>query len=576
MFAQIDRSQKAAALPVPAPVGGLNARDALANMPNTDASVLENMFPYVDRVETRAGFVQLADATPIATGTGIEGFVQLISWGAGQTVDQVFGVYQWGDFVGGVRGRIRIISIDSAGTLATSREIVALGAADSVESIGEWCQFGSLSGTTYTVLAASTSTGSFLPQAYDGVTWTSPAITGVPKNTLGVTSHRNRLWFYNAPGAVGSAGPLTAYYLPTGAISGTVASFNLAPFATKGGRIVAMRTWTRDGGDGGADDLAVFVTNRGQVLLFAGIDPASSSTWELTGVFDVGPVACLSSAMESGGVGLTNNVPGQALNGANLVRDAYAMKYGSDMLLNLQTGVTSANRIFRPDAEGKDFTLSSKIRALLTDASKTWMGNTSFLDGTANLPLWKISFIPSFRQLFVCIPTARTATGVTAITRIVSTCYVMNTESGAWTKFTGLNARDMLLVGNAVYFIDGTTKVFKYDGTALDDAGTTITFEARQAYDYLQSPNNKQVTLMQPMLKATGNFSLTVQADADFNAGSISAYTSYTVASTQNLQPKISPSKYGRAFAVHMKGQTSAGVVSWYATNWLAVGGAIV
>jgi hypothetical protein len=572
MFEQIDRSQKAAALPVPAPVGGLNARDALANMPNTDASVLENMFPYVDRVETRAGFVQLSDATPIATGIGVEGFVQLMSWGAGQAFDQVFGVYQWLETVAAItRGRIRIMSIATDGTLATSRDIVASGAADSVRSIGEWCQFGSLSGTTYTIIAASTQLGNFLPQAYDGTAWTSPAITGVPIDTLGVTSHRNRLWFYNAPGAAGSAGPLTAYYLPTGAISGTVAQFNLAPFATKGGRIVAMRTWTRDGGDGGADDLAVFVTNRGQVLLFAGIDPASSSTWELTGVFDVGPVACLSSAMESGTNALNN--PGFGT-GANLVRDAYAMKYGSDMLLNLQTGVTSANRIFRPDAEGKDFTLSSKIRALLTDASKTWMTNING-NSASNVPLWKLSFIPSFRQLFVCIPTARTpTTGV--VERTTVTCYVMNTESGAWAKFTGFNARDMLLVGNAVYFIDGTTKVFKYDGTALDDAGTAITFESRQAYDYLNSPNNKQVTLMQPMLRATGNFSLTVQADADFNAGSISAYTSYTVASTQNLQPKISPSKYGRAFAVHMKGQTSVGVVSWYATNWLAVGGGIV
>ena len=40
---------------IPAPVGGWNARDSLANMAPTDAVVLENMFPNVSNVVLRGG-----------------------------------------------------------------------------------------------------------------------------------------------------------------------------------------------------------------------------------------------------------------------------------------------------------------------------------------------------------------------------------------------------------------------------------------------------------------------------------------------------------------------------------------
>jgi hypothetical protein len=52
---KLDRGQRAVTKVVPAPVGGLNARDALAAMPETDASVMVNFFPFADRVESRTG-----------------------------------------------------------------------------------------------------------------------------------------------------------------------------------------------------------------------------------------------------------------------------------------------------------------------------------------------------------------------------------------------------------------------------------------------------------------------------------------------------------------------------------------
>lgn len=557
MAAVLQRQQTALPAPVAAPVGGLNARDALAAMPENDASVMVNLFPHADRVETRPGFTLLSTATLISVVPGSrEGFSNLMVWGSGSAGDTLFATYYTDP--GSNRGLI-IYSVASDGTLTASRTLTG---APTHTSIGEWTQFGSGSGTNYLILAVTTGGGgaAFTPQAYDGSSWATLSITGVPLNTLGVHSHRNRLWFYNAPD---SSNALLAYYLPTASISGTVATFNLAPYASKGGRIVAMRTWTQDGGVGGSDDLAVFFTNRGQAIVYAGTDPSSAATWALVGVFDLGIPASYAP-----------NDSGAATFTYGMVRDSFCVKYGADLLFLMQSGVTSAQRVLRPSEPGADYTLSGKINPLLTDASRAWVTARA---EDSNLPNWKVCHCPGLKALFVCVPTAQSSTGSSPTREAtLSDLYVMNAETGAWTKYSGINVRDMVAMGSNMYFTDGTERIFKYDGSAATDNGTAITFECRQAYNYMNSPANKLVTLMQPMLRATGNFSLTMEADADFNGGSISTYTSYTVGSTQNLQPMLSPNQYGRAFAAHLKGQTSVGVVSWYATNWIYKPGRLI
>lgn len=537
-------------MPVASPVGGLNVIDALAAMPPGDASTLSNMFPYADRVETRPGYSALVTATAInAVGTVSEGFRNLmVHYGNGETV---FANYQYDG--GGVVRKGRIYSVATDGTLTTSKEIVAAGTT-ALLSLGEWTNFTSGAGTKYLFLAAYQVTAAlavtFIPQAYDGSSWTVPAITGLDGAAVsGVHSHRGRLWFYGK-------GNLNAYYLPVGAIAGAVTAFNLGPFATRGGGIIAMRTWTMDGGQGGSDDLAVFVTANGQALVYQGTDPASPATWALVGVFDLGRLA--------GYTFIANEAEGW-------VNDSWALKTASDLFFITTAGVLSAKEVLRGSEIGAQPSKSRKVDPLITDSANAWLSGA--LSVPTEVPNWKACWFPN-RRMFLIAANAPTLTELSTgptVDRVTSTVYAMNTETGAWCQFSGMNIRDMVVVGggNTLYFIDGSKTIYKFDGTAVSDSGTAITFECRQAYNYLNAPTNKLATLMQPMLKATGNFSLTVEADADFNNGTISAYTSYTVSGTQNLQPQLSPAKYGRAFAAHLKGQTSAGVVSWYATNWL-------
>ena len=55
---------------LPAPLGGWNARDSLANMEPTDAVTLVNMFPTVSNLTMRGGYIKHA--------TGLDGNAQTI------------------------------------------------------------------------------------------------------------------------------------------------------------------------------------------------------------------------------------------------------------------------------------------------------------------------------------------------------------------------------------------------------------------------------------------------------------------------------------------------------------------
>lgn len=553
----VDRQAKAAPYPVVAPVGGLNARVALAAMTPEFASVMTNMFPYADRVEVRPGYATLVTASSITMANTDEGFRRIMVHVGGGTETVLAAFYYSEDVAGVARTRVRIYTVAADGTLATSLEVVTLASTDGITAFGEWCLFTSAAGITYLIQTATTRNAASTvftntPKAFDGTNWTSPAITGLPEVTMGVHSSRNRLWFYNGHALTVAEKPLSAYYLPTGAIAGAATEFNLGPFANKGGRIVSVRTWTPDNGDGGTDDLTVFVTDQGQVLVYAGTDPSSASTWSLVGVFDVGKLASWRTSY------ITGVVMGFVMH------DAFAMKYGTDVLILTQDGVTSLERIVRGSTNPDEYQLSANIRPLLATAAGAWITTNA----TNNLASWRANYLPVLQHLFVVVPTGV----LSANSKIswLSEMYVMNSATGAWCKYESFQGIDAITARSMLLVIDGAYTIKKFDGSATADVAgaTAITFECRQAYNYMNSPVNKLATLMQPMLRTTGNFTLTVEADADFSANDISTYTSYT-SGTANVQPWISANKYGRAFAAHLKGQTSAGRVSWYATNWL-------
>jgi len=100
-------AQQSVLTTLPAPVGGLNARDALANMPPTQAVLLENFFPSSAGVQVRRGWFRYYYDIPGSVETIIkynapDGTEKIFAAANGVFVDvSLGGAYDSGDIVAG-------------------------------------------------------------------------------------------------------------------------------------------------------------------------------------------------------------------------------------------------------------------------------------------------------------------------------------------------------------------------------------------------------------------------------------------------------------------------------------------
>lgn len=242
---------------MPAPVGGWNARDALADMKPHHAIVLNNWFPRTNYLEIRGGYADHADGTTgtvktLAVYNKMTGSSEMFAYTAS-------GIYD----------------VSSAGTVGASK----LARTDGKH---QYVNFGD--GTSNWLIAVN---GVDKPAYYDGSTWTavdgatSPALTGLTTTSIiSLFVFKGRLMFLEK-------NSLSFWYLTAGAAGGALTEFDLSGVAKKGGYLVAGASWTMDGGSG-PDDRAVFVTSEGEVIVYSGTNPGSAAAWALTGVFDLG------------------------------------------------------------------------------------------------------------------------------------------------------------------------------------------------------------------------------------------------------------------------------------------------
>lgn len=247
------RAKRAVSQPVslPAPVGGWNARDSLANMQPSDAVTLTNWFPATTECALRGGYTKHA--------TGITGQVETIMAYSGAATSKLFAIASG-----------KIYDVTAGGTVGAP---VVTGLTNS-----RWgyCNIATAGGN-YISLA----NGVDAPYVYNGTVWSNPAITGVTATKLrDPILYAERQFFIED-------NSLKVWYLPVDSIAGAAQVVDISSWMTKGGYIVSHGTWTVDAGQG-VNDHYVIATSRGQVIVYQGNDPASPSTWAMVGVWDIG------------------------------------------------------------------------------------------------------------------------------------------------------------------------------------------------------------------------------------------------------------------------------------------------
>jgi len=293
---------------VPAPVGGWNARDALAAMPATDAVVMDNFYPSTGTVDLRPGRVEWA--------TGLSGSVKSLMAYNSLTTQKLF-----------ASTNTNIYDVTSSGVV---------GAAVSTCTSGKWeYRCFTNSGGSFLVMV----NGVDKLKVYDGTTWkdidgaSTPAITGITTSQItNINIFKRRIWFVKKDS-------LSAYYLAIDAFGGAATEFPLGPVFSKGGYLVAQANWTIDGGQG-VDDYLISVTSEGELAVYQGTDPSSATTFALVGTYDVGkPIGkkCFT-------------------------------KYGGDLIYLSKQGVFALSKLLQSATLEKTKALSNKIDNAFKDA----------------------------------------------------------------------------------------------------------------------------------------------------------------------------------------------------------------
>ena len=498
MLLQKAKQNTAKTASVPAPIGGWNGRDSLANMQPMDAVQMVNWYPTPTDVTMRKGYTK--------SSTGITGAVNTLMnypTTSGYKLFAAAGTKIWDatsstatqSYAGITNNKLQYVNISnvagnflvtcngtdpvtiydgtnwfSVATTTTAATIssIARTSPSAISTVTTATAHGLVTNNRVTISGASESTfnGTFVitvtgantftyistgTSTVTSVTgsYTTIGITGANSNTfINVNLFKNRLYFTQKD-------TLACWYLPVDSIGGAALPLYFGSIARNGGYLQAMGTWTLDAGQG-ADDYAVFVTSMGEVIVYNnGTDPSSATTWALKGVWQLG----------------------QTFN-----RRCF-FKWSGDLLLLTQDGLVPLASALQSSRLDPRVNLTDKIYYPISQAATTYFANFG----------WQINYFASENMLILSIPTNN---GMEQ--------YVMHTITKSWARFTGVEAYCWEVSGdNDMHFGgDGYVATFY---TAYSDNGSNINAAVQQAYSYFDSPGqNKRFTMVRPILQSSG------------------------------------------------------------------------
>lgn len=424
----------------PAPVGGLNSRDAEAAMAPHFAREMVNFWPSERYVGIRGGW------QPHKTGFA-KPIKHMASW-RGPAAEKLFAITDDG-----------IFDATAAGAVGATVQALTNGQCVSTNF--------AISGGSYLVGVNGTDN----LWHYNGSAWTSVATytVGAGPATIAtnkfsyVAPHQRALFFVEKDS-------MNFYYLGINSIGGAANVFPLGALFKEGGKLVAIGSWTLDGGINGQDDVAVFVTSQGQCAIYLGSDPSDPAKWSLQGVYSIGKPLGHNPLVNIGGDLCVLTTFG-------LVSLTQVLKVGSVSQRTAYTNQISA-------------TFQSYARAFETAAG------------------WQAIVNPYLNALIINVPNT-TSRGKTQL--------AMNLLTTAWTEFEGWDARAWSLFGADLY--SGFDKTVGKTWTPSDDNGMRIQAYCRLAWNFLKPrTSKKQVNLVRFYIRLGGQIRAQAGMDTDFES----------------------------------------------------------
>ena len=204
------------------------------------------------------------------------------------------------------------------------------------------------------------------------------------------------------------------------------------------------------------------IMSTGVVILYSGTDPSSADHWALVGIFKIGrPVG---------------NRP--------------LLKFGGDLIVITEDGFVPLLSAISNEQFRKQLAISDKISNLVNHDTRIYGENIG----------WQSIFYSKASWLLFNVPSNKTGRAHQ---------YVMNSATGAWCKFTNMNAFCWETHGGKLYFGGKDGKVFRADNGSIDaitdEPKGLIKFSLQTAYNYLRSADDKKFTLCRPNISSLGD-----------------------------------------------------------------------
>lgn len=510
------RQQSCVIKSVMAPTGGVNARDALANMPATDAIVLDNFFPTPSFVQVRNGSQTWATGLggavetvapfnglaarklfSIAAGkifdTSAQGAVgaavvsalsnsrwqdAMFNAGGGNTLLMVNGADAPLRYDGGVQGGAQLLTslaggtgydaggthtytavplTGGAGAGAQATIVVTAGVvtAATITTPGTGYVVGNVLSASNTNLGGSGSGFTITVQTVSG--WSVTTISGTNSLTGGALNPANLITvtvFQQRIWCIENA-TMNVWY---GAVSAYQGAFTMLPLGQvfrMGGYLMQMATWTIDNVDG-INDYAAFITSEGEVAIYQGYDPSSISTWALVGTFHMGrPIGrrCI-------------------------------CKFGSDVLVICTDGLAPLSKLLLTDRTQPDALLTNKIINAINADAAAYGSNFG----------WQCLEHPLGNKLVLNVPEVTDQTAHQWVMNTVST-------SNAWCRFKNWNANCFAVQQDSLYFGGAGVVILADVGTS--DSGGAITVDGKPAFSYFDSMEEKRFLMARPIFRSS-------------------------------------------------------------------------
>ena len=395
---------------IPAPIGGLNGRDPLANMDARDAYLMDNVFPGTSAVESRRGCTKYTGSPLAAPVQSLEVYTgaagdKMLAWAGGVVYDVSTGVPS--QKATGKLGNVVVSAMFS-------------NAADNAQHL-------------------IITSGVDVPMRYDGNTLSDLALTGMTgvASTLAfVFAFKSRLYWAQRD-------KLGFYYLPVGQIQGELKYFDLGQVSRLGGYVVAIASFSESSNGQSPDDYIVFITSKGEMIVYAGYDPSNAATWALVGRYYA----------------------------AAPIGRKCTINYGTELVVLTEEGALPFSQIRRAGDAKAQGVAGAQYSAITSKLGRF----LSYYNTNKNVPGWQgVQYSGGGGWLLLNVPASGGIAGEYYH-------YVMNTTTNSWCRFTGWNGMCFAVFRGRLYFGRYDGHVMLADEGRFDD-GAPIRFSCKPAY----------------------------------------------------------------------------------------------